>query len=76
MTEKQYKELLAEAQRIDAEFEKKYSSRMLIPKKLNERRVERLCKLEKEITELKRDLRENGIAISNNRYLESDGYSL
>ncbi len=76
MTEKHYQQLLAEAKRVDTEFEKKYGNKMLIPRKLNEGYIERLRKLEREINELKRDLKQNGIDISNVYVLEPDYYCL
>ncbi len=63
MTEEKYRQFLKDAQNVDAELERRYGNEIFIPRKLNERQVERIRQLEREIDDLKRNLREHGINI-------------
>jgi hypothetical protein len=65
MDEETYQRLLAEAKRIDAELEKQFGGRNLIPKNLAEKDVERLKRVEDEMLEVKSRLTRYGLKILN-----------
>ena len=65
MDEETYQRLLAEAKRVDAELEKQFGGRSLIPKNLAEKDVERLKRVEDEMLEVKARLTRYGLKISN-----------
>ena len=64
MDETTYNRLMTEAKRIDAELEKQFGGRSLIPKNLAEKDVERLKEVEAEILEVKSRLVRYGLSIS------------
>lgn len=64
MDEVTYDRLMTEAKKIDAELEKQFGGRSLIPKNLAEKDVERLKQVEEEILEVKSRLARYGLRIS------------
>jgi hypothetical protein len=64
MDENTYDRLMTEAKRIDAELEKQFRGRSLIPKNLAEKDVELLKQVEAEVLEVKSRLARYGLKIS------------
>ncbi len=65
MNEETYQRLLVEAKEIDAQLEKQFGIRSLIPKNLAQKDVERLKQVEDEILEVKSRLTRYGLKVSN-----------